>query len=370
VTIDYDADTFYDYGIRSYDGGLAYITDVKFTGAFRYAIDMRRQSYIYLKNVHGNGPGKTVTGCVFFGALDHVEYYMEGGIVTDYDRGMQEHGSVRRHYENTASVSEGTQFKRCMVGIYAKEASGGHIDNATFEDCGTGVEFHTYCNANTLRTTFKRCAVGILLTNSEIHNENSMIFGTGVDSCTRTIVSLGSSSELSYAGWTGVNETTIRSGHRPLIMLEADYATRPHTGTTVETTKYTFSERLKGGMYAVQGKRFQVRLIGSVVTPPATSAGVRILVRVASIFTAEVTIPQSAIAGADFEAMWTIICTADGDFQKCFAMLGGVVNSGTAAYAERTIPLKDTSTNHSVAISFISGADADSITLNACELWG
>jgi hypothetical protein len=370
AVIDFAADGTYDYGVQAFDGVFLMLTDLKFIGAFRYAVDLRRASYVHLNNVHGTGPGKAVAGSMFLGALDHVEYYMNGGIVSEWERGIQEHGQVRRHFENNLSLAEGTQITDCGIGMYAKEGSGGHLDYMQIEDCDTAVMFHTNCNANMLSVSFKRNTVDVLLTNSEIHNEGSIIFGTGADASGRSIVSLGSSSELAYAGWTGTNEETIRTGHRPLILLDSDYSSRNHTGTISETTKYDFVDRLQGGMYAVQGKRFQVTLVGSVVVSPTTPDGVRVLLRVASSLAVEVTIPQGAAVGADFEIVFNVVCTADGDVQKCWATMSGLANPATAAYAARTITLEDPTVDRSVAVSVISGAVADSVTFELCELWG
>lgn len=367
--IDYSLDNTYDYGVRAFDGMTLMLTDIKFVGAFRYAIDARRGPYVYLTNVHGVGPGKTVAGSVFFGSLDYVNYYMLGGVITDYERGIQEHGQVRRHFENVSSPAEGTQIKRCGVGLFAKEGCGGHLDYLQIEDCGTGIRFHTMCNANMLMVSVKRNDVGIFITDSEIHNEGSIIFGSGADANGRAIVSLGSSTELAYLGWTGDNEKTIRTGHRALTLLDSDYASRIHTGDTAEVTRYTFPNRLKRGMYAVQGRRFEVRMVGSVTASPTTATGVRVLVRVEAQFTAEVTIPQGAPVGADFEIVFTVLCTADGNVQKCWGKLTGLDNAGLAAYAARTLPLGPEA-ERTVNVSLISGAVADSVTIQVCELWG
>src|SRR5690606_25084019 len=132
---------------------------------------------------------------------------------------------------------------------------------------------------------------------------------------------------------------------------------------------YSFWQRIKGGMYAVQGKRFQMRLVGSVVASPSAATGVRVLVRVGGQFTAEVTIPQGAPVGADFEIVVTVLCTADGNFQKCWATLTGFGSSSLSAYAERTLALADP-VDRTVTASAISGAAADSVTFQVCELWG
>jgi hypothetical protein len=369
AVIDYDEDTSNNYGVRAFDSVFLMLTDVKFVGAFRYAVDARRGAYVYMNNVHGTGPGKAVSGSMFFGALDHVEYYCLGGIVEQWERGFQEHGQVRRHFEENGSHDEGTIIRDCGIGFYAKEGCGGHLDYTQIEDCTTGLMFHTHSNANMLQVSFKRNGTAAIISNSELHNEGSMIFGTGADANTRTLVSLGTSSELAYAGWTGTNESTIYTGHRPLTLLAADYSTVGHTGSTTEETIYSFSQVIRGGWYAVKGKRFQVVVVGSVAASPGTSSGVRVLVRVGGSFTAEVTIPQSAPVGADFEIRVHVVCTADGNNQKCWATLTGFGSVGTSAYAARTIDLAAI-TDRTVAVSAISGHADDSINFQVCELWG
>lgn len=367
--IDYSLDTTNDYGLRAYDSVFVMMTNIKFQGAFRYAVDGRRGAYLYFNNVHGVGPGKYVSGSMFFGALDYVNYYMVGGIISDYERGIQEHGQVRRHFENVSSHAEGTQIMRCTDGLFAKEGCGGHLDYMQVSDCDTGIMFHTNCNANMLNVMFKRNTVGLLMTNSEIHNEQSMIFGTGADANSRTIVSLGSSSELSYAGWTGTNEATISTGHRPLTLLAQDYSAKIHANEPARKEVYSFWQAIKGGMYAVKGKRFEVRIIGSVNVSPTTPAGVRVLALVGGQFTAEVTIPQGAPVGSDFQIVITTLCSEDGDFQKCWGTISGFGSSNLSAYAPRTNPLS-VPTNRTVSVDVISGAAADSVTFQVCELWG
>lgn len=369
MIIDYDSDPSQSFGMRAYDNIYVMVTNVKFQGGFGYAIDARRGSYLYLDNVHGTGPGRTVTGSIFFGALDYVNYYMLGGIIDGYERGIQEHGQVRRHFENVSSHAAGTQIKNCQTGLFAKEGCGGHLDYIQISDCDCGIMFHTNCNANTLQVMLKRNTVGMFMSSSEIHNETSMVYGSGTDANGRTLVSVGPSTELAYLGWTGTNEATMNTGQRPLALLSSNYTSTVHTGTTTETTRYTFPNRLKRGMYAVQGKRFEVRMVGSVTTSPSTATGVRVLVRVESQFTAEVTIPQGAPVGADFEIVFTILCTADGNNQKCWATLRGLNNSGLTAYAARTLPLGPEA-ERTVNVSMISGAEADSVTFQVCELWG
>lgn len=114
-----------------------------------------------------------------------------------------------------------------------------------------------------------------------------------------------------------------------------------------------------------------MRLVGSVSVPTGSTlaAGVRVLVRVASGITAEVTNPQGAPSGADFEIVAKVVCTADGDVQKCWAVLSGLDNAGTAAFAPRALKLGPEE-DRTVAVSMISGNTADSVTFHVCELWG
>lgn len=367
--IDYSLDTSNDYGIRAFDGATLMMTNIKFVGAFRYAVDARRGSYLYFNNVHGTGPGETVADSVFFGALDYVNYYMVGGVITDYERGVQEHGQVRRHFENASSLATGTQIKRCDVGFYAKEGCGGHLDYLQIEDCRVGIKFHTMCNANMLSVSLKRNDVPIWLTDSEIHNEGSIIYGTGADvNGLNAPYEAGATTMLAYLGWTGSNEATMRTGHRPLYLLSQDYTTKTYSNSIAETEQYAFTQRLKGGLYAIKGKRFEVRLIGRLTASPTTSNGVRVNVNVAGQFSAEVKIPQGAPTGG-FEIVFTVLCTADGDFQKSWGTLSGVA-SNVGVSPARTHPLADPTLNRTVSVNAVSGDTTAALTFDSCELWG
>lgn len=370
AVIDYSLDTSVDYGIRAFDGATLMMTNLKFVGAFRYAVDARRGSYLHFNNVHGTGPGKNVVETRFFGALDYVNYYMVGGVITDWWRGIQEHGQVRRHFENVSSLAEGTQIKRCDVGLFAKEGCGGHLDYLQVEDCRVGVRFHTMCNANMLSVSFKRNEIPVWLTDSEIHNEGSIIYGTGADANgLNAPYEGGGSTMLGYLGWEGDNETTMRTGHRPLYLLAQDYAAKPHSGTLSETELYAFTQRLKGGLYGVKGKRFEVQLVGLVNVSPTTSDGMRVILKVAGQFSAEVKIPQGAIVGTAFQIVFTVLCTADGNFQKSWGTLVGVGNSGATVFAARTHPLSDP-IDRTVAVSAIAGDMNAAVTFQVCELKG
>lgn len=368
VNISFDADNTFDYGIRAYDGVVFRLDNIKFSGAFRYAIDTRRNTYLRLTNVHGVGPGKAVVGSTFFGAIDYVNYYMVGGIISDYERGIQEHGQVRRHFEDVSSLAQGTQILRCGDGIFAKEGCGGHLDYIQISDCENGIIFHTNCNANMLWVTLKRNGVGVFLTASEIHNESRIVYGTGVDANARNILSLTTSSELESMGWTGANARTIDVGHRPLLLQGADYTTQNILGTT-RAQAYQLWQKLTGkGMYAVKGKRFEVHIVGSVVASPATAAGIRILMLVGGNQTVELTIPQGAPVGADFEGVFTVVCTTDGNNQKVWSKLSGFGSNGVTGYAPRTLDLMSDS-NKTVSVDVINGDATGSVNLQVCELW-
>jgi len=361
--IDLAEDATVVYGVRAYDGAFLRMENVKFLGTFGYAIDTRRSAYAVLTNVHGDGVDGTG---VFFGALTHVRYSAAGGIVENYSTGFQEHFACVRSFDVATSSGEATIVRDCGTAVRAKEDCSGHLDYMIVQDCEVGVELHAHTTANVKAMTFQRNGVAVVLVNSEVHNEGGVVWGSGADVNTRRIVSLGSSHELQYAGWTGTNQATIATAHRPLQLLAADYTDKAQTGSTSEMTAWVFSGRLLGGMYQVKGKRFEVVVVGSVAVSPSTSTGVRVVLRVGGDLCVEVPVPQSAPVGADFEVKFTVVCTADGNNQKAWASVSGFA-AGLSAYAPRTI---DLAPNFGIQVSTIAGASGDSVTLRACEVWG
>jgi hypothetical protein len=359
------ADATATYGVQALDGQTIWLEDLKFTGAFAYAVDTRRFVYAQVRNCHGVGAG---AGTVFFGALTSCTYQVTGGIVDGYENGFQEHFNVNRSFDTATSTATGTVVKNCDVGVQAKEDCNGHVDYMSFEDCGTGIELQAWSTANIKGATFKRNDVGIALLNSEIHNEaTAVVWGTGADANTRRIYSAGMSAELELFGWAdSTSALTSNVGHRPLVVIASSYSDVTVTGTTAETAIYNFSSLLRGGWYTSAGKRFRVVLRGSVVSAPTLAAGYRVLLRVAGTLAVETRIPSTAVVGDDFEVEFEGVCTADGNNQKFFGKISGYTPS-TSGYAPRTL---DLSVASGVQVSAIPGASGESVTFRSVEVYG
>lgn len=364
VIIDKAADPAATFAIKPSNSVSVRLDNLKIQGDFAYGIDARYRAYVYLGNVHGLGGGKTGSG-IFFNALDHVEYYCVGGIVDGWNTGFQEHFGVIRHFELATSTATGTQVRNCANAHQGKENCVGHLDYLQIDGCDIGIELHGNSVANSKGVAISNSGVGFCIANSEVHNESSVTFSN----VTRPWVTLGASQELTYFGWTGDNQSSIGTGHRPLMLLKADYADHAVTGVTAETTISSFPTILKGGMYSIKGKRFEVHLVGSVNTLDASSTGVRLILRVAGTNVVETLIPPGAVAGADFEARFVVICAADGNTQRIWSTISGYA-PGLTAYRGGTVDLSSTSTGKSVAVSCIPNNAADSITFHVTELWG
>lgn len=361
--ISYTADPTETYGIFARDGLLLWVEDVKFTGAFPQAEYIARDCYYQRRNVH-------VDAAVIGLQINvHSRYYVYGGIIENCSSiGISELFHVTRSFETVASAADQLIIRNCPIGLKAKENCVGHLDYINFEDCDTGLEMQLYSGGNVSGTVFKRCGVGIVLVNSEIHGETSTAWGTGADACTRRLLSLGNSSEIVTFGWTAPGPNpAIRTGHRPLLPIANDFNPVTHTGTTVETIIFAFSALLPVDYFCVKGKKLRVVVNGKVPTSVTLADTVRITFRVAAIYATDVTIPAGIVGAKSFRAEFELICTADGNNQLSSATLVGA-GFYDATSAARTIILDSTASSVRVSIELADAAD--SITLDSVEVYG
>lgn len=366
AVVSYSADTSATWGILAEDGAHLWLENLKFTGGFSTAVRIDRSSYLQWRNVHADGQG---TGTIGLALTNQCRYFVTGGIIENFTNGIQETFQVSRSFGTVSSASQQMIIRNCGIGVKAKENCVGHFDYINLEDCGTGIEMQLYSGANMKGAVFKRNQIGIVLTNSEIHNETSIAWGTGADSNTRRILSVGNSSELTLLGWgeTGGTAPTLRTGHRPLVTLAADYSDKMITGVTAETTVVSWPGVLRADWYAIQGKHARVVLWGSSGSAPLVSP-FRILLRIGSTFAAEVVVPAGFGGAAHFRAEFDMVAAADGASQKILATISaGGSNNGVAIYS-RSIDM--TGADRDVRISAIPGNIADTITFKLAEMWG
>jgi lysophospholipase L1-like esterase len=367
--IDRAADTAATYGILAEDGAALWLESIKTIGAFPIHVDARRNCYVWLTNVHMDGQKVgAVGGDVGLAVNSHCRYYVAGGLIQNMlTNGIQELFGVVRAFNNVASAAAQMTIKNCEVGIQAKENCSGHLDYLNVEDCLTGIEMNGNCVVNTKGVVLKRNALGYANVNSEVHNETSIVWGTGADANTREFISYGNAAaELYASGW--VDSSTVRTtnvGHRPLSTVAANYVDTTLVGPTTETDFHSFVSLLKAHRHNTAGRTFKVIMRGTVNT--TLVAAYRILLRTAGTFLTDVTIPLGTVAGSRFKAEFTVACTADGNFQKCFSELIGEGVALDVTDPTRTADIA--SSDRTVTISGLATNAADSVTLKMCEVW-
>lgn len=360
VIVSKAADTSKTFGIMATDGQLIRVSNIKFTGAFSQAEYIGRACVYQRENVHVDG---AVTGLQI---NDRCAYYNQGGIIENCTaHGINELFHITRDFGQNGSNASELILRNNAVGLKAKENCVGHLDYVNFEDNDTGLEFHLYSGANVKLASFKRNDVGILLSNSEIHNETSVQWGTGADANGIRILELGMSATEATMGWNLSN--TIRVGHRPLLLRASDYVQKDHTGTVTETNLTSFlSPILPAGLYAAMGKRLKVIVYGR--TQSALAGTVRILLRLGGVFATDVTLPSGMATNKAFKAEFEIICTADGSNQLCTSTLQADGMASATTVAARTINLA--TADAGVIVSSILANSADTLRVHAVELHG
>ncbi len=355
------ADATKTYGIFASDGLLVWCENIKFTGAFAQAEQIVRNVYYQRRNVHVDG---AVVGLQI---NIHCRYYVYGGIIENCTSvGVSELFHITRSYDTVASAAEQLIIRNCPIGLQAKENCVGHTDYINFEDCGTALELQLFSGTNPKGAVFKRNDIGIVLTNSELHNENAIVWGTGADINTRRLVSLGNSSEITSFGWDGLEPTLTRTGHRPLVLYAKDYTQFIQTGTLTETDVFNAAAILPADVYAVEGKKYRVLVNGRVPLGTTLLGAARILLRVGGTFMTDVTIPISTAGSKAFRAEFEVVCTADGNFQfvNSTLVLPGATDATSIA---RTVDMQ--SADRGVVVSVILGNIADIIHIDTVELY-
>lgn len=360
VIISYAADTTATFGIQANNGTTLWLENLKFTGAFPVAVDIRYNCVLQSRNNHIDA---AVTG---FSFLSQCQYDMRGGIIENCTaEGIREHFGIVRGFSNVSSRAEGTVIRNCFNGVLAKEDCSGHLDWITFDNNRVAVELQAWTVANLRGAMFTRNTVGILTVNSEVHNTGGIVWGTGVNANTRRRLALGNSDEINSWGWgDGSNYATINTGHRPLKQVASTYTNNTITGSTSETTAYASPTVIPAGRLSVSGCHVKVKTWWSVNTPPTTTS--RVLLRLGGGLTAQAVIPSTAVAGQDFAVDFDVVCPADGNSQNTMAVINGFA-AGTSAYAETTHNLSDA--DFSAAVSVLHAEAGSSVTLRLAEVW-
>lgn len=366
AVIDYAADPTATFGMLAEDGAHLWLQDLKFIGGFHTAVRVDRNTYLQWRNVHVDGQNQGNAGLAI---TSQCRYYVTGGIIENLTNGIQEHFQITRGYGTVSSADQQLIVRNCHVGVKCKENCVGHFDYINVTDCNIGIEMQLYSGANMKGAVLERNKMGIVLTNSEIHNEQSIAWGTNEDANTRRILSLGSSSELTLFGWEQAtdNAPTLRTGHRPLVTIGADYNDKTVGNTTSETTIVSFNRALRGDWYSIQGKHAKIILWGS--TPSgALTADFRIILRLSGSEAGQLRLPAGLSGPAHFRAEFDIVAAQDGASQKIF----GTVNIGGAPSSTILVTRQiDLSTqDRTASVHAIPGSANDSVQIRLAEIWG
>lgn len=367
-------------GMSFTDGVLIDLKDIKFTGAFAECVSLSRNVYGWFRNVHVGPDGSSNYPVVGWSIENHCRYFVEGGLMdlgasvrsdlatVGTVTGISELFNCVRSFLTVASAADQLQISDAQVAFKAKEFCSGHLQYLRIDTANTGVEMDSWCTANVANLSLQNCGIGIVLNDSEIHNDSGIDWGTGSNACTVKLLSRGSSRELDYAGWdSNDGAPSIRMGQRQPIIIEANYDADTHAGSTStsETVIWNEANIIPAGYLAVTGKMFRIRVVGRVPTGVTLAGDVRILARLEGQYLIDVTIPSGS-APQGWTAEWTVVSTSDGSTQLISSTLIGE----TFQDAQTIRRALDTETNdQDVRISVIVANAADSITLDAKELW-
>jgi len=367
--IDWAADTTATYGFMGEDSCHVFFEDIKTIGAFSQHFTLRRDGYYWFKNVHSDGQKVgTSGGKVGWNIMQNVHYAVIGGRIENMvENGVEELFGVTRSYDGQTSEATALYIRNCDTGFLAKEGCVGHVDWVQIEDCATGFEFNGDCVTNLKAVTLKRNGVGMVVANSEVHNELGIRWGTGVDANLRDWITLGMGMELATTGWGGsATARTMKTGHRPLIVVGNTYTPVTHTGTTEETQVINFAALLKARRYNTAGKKFRVVLRG--ITNNLLAGNVRLMLRAGGKIMTDLPVLAATAANTRFKIEYEVTCTADGNFQL---VTGELFTHGLPPQFTDPARAEDHSTvDFGIAISVINANAADSITIKSCEVWG
>lgn len=353
-------------GMLFQDGALVRLTDVKFTGAFSECVSATRGCYVWLVNPHCGQDGGGNFPVVGIAMENHTHYFVAGGLVDGCtDIGVSELFNVVRSYSTGISAAaDQMTIQNCAVGFKAKENCAGHLRYLNIDNCDTGVELQAYSQANVSLMEIGNCAVGIVLTNSQIHNESSIVWNTGN---TVKILPFGQgSSMLATLGWeANSGDPALRNGYPAPISYANDYDSDTHTGTTSITAIWTVIDALPAGHYSAKGRRFEVLVVGRIPVSVTLAGDVTIYLYVEGQQEASVVIPSGA-ATQGWTARFQMVCPSDGNAQIYSATLVGT----TFQYAYTIRRTRDlASQDNAVAIRVGLANAADSITLDVKELF-
>lgn len=361
------ADTSATYGISATDGTLLWLENIKVSGAFAQGVYVSKNVYLQWRNVH-------VDGAVCGLQLNvHCRYFVTGGKISNCTNyGINELFHITRSFDTVSAASDGLIIEFAgKTGLKAKENCVGHMDYLNIQDCPVGVEMQLYSGANVGNLNLKRCTLGIMLVNSEVHEYTSAVWGTGVDACTRRVKRRGNSSVIEMFGWTPDGGLTVTQGQAAPIKLASMYTQTTVTGTTTETDVANWVGPLKQDFYSVAGTKYTVRVSGRVGASALTGTS-RILLRVGGTFMTDVTLPIGTPANAFWDAEWDVTCTADGAFQlvRSRLLVEGTSSAGLAdvTMIARTVDMS--TADKGVIVSMTNTQAADSNTVWIAELHG
>lgn len=345
-----------DQSLSSATSGLAFgwlqqviVRNIKttgFAGTSRAGIVATRFCDIRLENVHDEG---SYYGWRF---NNNVTYTANGGILKDnVFAGIEELFQITRAIDQANKVQI---VNPGHAGIYSKEFNCGHVDSLEIDGAGvTGLRLHSWITMNVGGLVLKRCPIGITATNAELHEENSIAWGTGAEACTRKYNLGPSVTLLSRTGWTG-DAATYRSGSREPELRGHDYATHEIDDTSAHD--FTLGT-LYANEHSLEGQRVRVVVRGKRTV--GSNGMLAIEMRFDSEQAAIVTLPTSG-ANAAFEVTFDVTTYADGDFQRVFAYgrIEGAASEGQSV--DRTI---DFSTDDNTVIVRVTQGHADDETL-------
>lgn len=378
--IDHGTDATKTFGMAFTDRVLIDLKNILFTGKFGECVSNSRGTYCWFRNVHARSDGAGNYPVVGLSFVTHCHYFVQGGKIdlgasvrtdlatVDTVTGISELFSCVRSFDTVASAADQLEIVDTQVAFKAKEGCSGHLQYLRITEANTAVELDSGGTSNVANMEIKRAGIGFVLNDTEIHNESGVVWGTGADACGVHILSRGSSRELDFSGWDANDgDPGVRVGQRPLIVIAATYAADTHAGSTStsETVMWNNANLIPARRLAVEGKAFQIKIVGRVPTGVTLAGDVRILTRLEGQYLIDVTIPSGS-APQGWTAEWNVVSTEDGSAQLISSTL-----VGATFYDAQTIRRNlDVETNdQDVRVSVIVANAADSITLDSCEVW-
>lgn len=350
-------------GMSFFDGILVDLKDIKFTGAFAECVSLSRNVYCWFRNVHCGADGSSNYPVIGWTIENHCRYFVAGGIIDGCTGiGVSELFGVVRSFNTVASATDQLLISNCAIAFKAKEFCSGHLQYLRIDTADTGIELDSWCTANMGNADIKSCGIGIVLNDSEIHDEENIVWGSGADANTIKLLPRGFSSLLTFSGWVAnTGDPANRTGNRPPVVIEADYDADTHTGTTSITAIWTELDALPAGYFSVKGARFEVEVIGRIPVSVTLAGDVTIYLYIEGQQEASLTIPSGA-ATQGWTARFTMICPSDGNTQiYSGTLIGETFNDAYTIRRTRDLASQD----NAVAIRVALANADDSITLDS-----